>query len=386
MGFSSELVNIFIFFGAEEFDEAYAFLFFTTARSAALVFFAYDAEGRTGLAVPSRGRGKGGKKRGVGGRGRGRGGRVTARARSSPPPPAVSPEHVTARVDSSEEEATRTPVHEPSAHEPRVDGPLAYEPWVDAPSAHETPEEHTSGWGTLPDEPEGPSGHADDGGEPTDIEEEGGTVYQRGCTRLPSVPATREQRWLIFPDGERGWDHHHSVRRPNSVLGVLCRQNFPGFVTLPGEGRLPELGLSWEHYLAAPAPPGEIIDGVLCDTRADVVIRKFWTFYRCEEGYEEEAANVIENVCKRLLQNLRHEARVQAVRDYYALRGIKKPKPACRNKFLKSEHIYDIIELISVQLPPTCVVIRVTFAVGSTNSGFVLPKGRPVREVMVSPT
>ena len=74
----------------------------------------------------------------------------------------------------------------------------------------------------------------------------------------------------------RGWDHHEIVRRPNSVLGVLIRQNFPGFVTLPGEGRLPELGLSWEHYLAAPAPPGEIIDSVLCKTRADVVIRKFW--------------------------------------------------------------------------------------------------------------
>ena len=112
---------------------------------------------------------------------------------------------------------------------------------------------------------------------PTGFEEEGeegGNVYQHGATRLPSMPATREQRWLIFPDGEvsafnlfvpsaftflqisnalalsccRGWDHHHSVRRPNSVLGVLCRQNFPGFVTLPGEGRLPQLGLSWEHY------------------------------------------------------------------------------------------------------------------------------------------
>ena len=83
---------------------------------------------------------------------------MTATAPSSPPPPAVSPEHVTARVDSSEEEATRPPIHEPSAHEP---------------SAHETLEEHTSGWGTWPDEPEGPSGHADDGGELTDIEEEG---------------------------------------------------------------------------------------------------------------------------------------------------------------------------------------------------------------------
>ena len=61
------------------------------------------------------------------------------------------------------------------------------------------------------------------------------------------------------------------------------------------------------------------------------------TFYRYEEGYKEEAANVIENVCKRLLQNLRHEARVQAVRDYYAGRGIKKPKQECRDKFLSKE-------------------------------------------------
>ena len=59
--------------------------------------------------------------------------------------------------------------------------------------------------------------------------------------------------------------------------------------------------------------------------------------YRCEEGYEEEAANVIDNVCKRLLQNLRHEAWVQAVRDYYASRGIKKTTPACREKFLSKE-------------------------------------------------
>ena len=34
--------------------------------------------------------------------------------------------------------------------------------------------------------------------------------------------------------------------------------------------------LSWEHYVAAPAPPDVIIDGVVCDTRADMVIRTFW--------------------------------------------------------------------------------------------------------------
>ena len=67
------------------------------------------------------------------------------------------------------------------------------------------------------------------------------------------------------------------------------------------------------------------------------------TFYRCEEGYEEDAAHVIENVCKRLLQNLRHEARVQAVRDYYASKGIRRAKKKCRGKFLSKEKYMKVI-------------------------------------------
>ena len=46
---------------------------------------------------------------------------------------------------------------------------------------------------------------------------------------------------------------------------------------------------------------------------------------------------VIEAECRRLLQNLRHEARVQAVRDYYATTGIKRSKTKCRLKFLSKE-------------------------------------------------
>ena len=51
IGLSNELVNGFIFFGAEESDEVDAFLFFTSARSAALVFFTSDADGRIGVGV-----------------------------------------------------------------------------------------------------------------------------------------------------------------------------------------------------------------------------------------------------------------------------------------------------------------------------------------------
>ena len=67
------------------------------------------------------------------------------------------------------------------------------------------------------------------------------------------------------------------------------------------------------------------------------------TFYRCEDGYEEAAARVLEVECRRLLQNLRHEARPQAIRDYYATRGIKKQKKDGRGKFVKKEQYMKVI-------------------------------------------
>ena len=52
---------------------------------------------------------------------------------------------------------------------------------------------------------------------------------------------------------------------------------------------------------------------------------------------------VVENECKRLLQNLRHEARVQAVRDYYASKGIRRGKKKCCGKFLSKEKYMQVI-------------------------------------------
>ena len=52
---------------------------------------------------------------------------------------------------------------------------------------------------------------------------------------------------------------------------------------------------------------------------------------------------VVENECKRLLQNLRHEARVQAVRDYYASKGIRGAKKKCCGKFLGKEKYMQVI-------------------------------------------
>ena len=51
IGLANELVNFFIFFGAEEFDEVDAFLFFIAARSAVLVYFTSNVDGRIGVGV-----------------------------------------------------------------------------------------------------------------------------------------------------------------------------------------------------------------------------------------------------------------------------------------------------------------------------------------------
>jgi hypothetical protein len=74
----------------------------------------------------------------------------------------------------------------------------------------------------------------------------------------------------------RGWIPADCVRGPTLVLGVLCRHHFPGWVTLPGEGEVPQLALSWELYVAARASPEERVDGVFCETVANIVIRQFW--------------------------------------------------------------------------------------------------------------
>ncbi|KAI5005318.1 hypothetical protein ZWY2020_032561 [Hordeum vulgare] len=117
---------------------------------------------------------------------------------------------------------------------------------------------------------------------------------------LYSARSAPRERRSTPREAERGWIVPKGVRKPNSLLGLLCRQNYPGFVTLPGQERE--------------------------------------TYYWCEEGYEEDVAKVIETECRRLLQNFCHEARVQAIRDNYAIQCIRKDKAKCRDSKMEKEH------------------------------------------------
>ena len=115
--------------------------------------------------------------------------------------------------------------------------------------------------------------------------------------------------------------------------------------------------------MAAQTSQNTIINGVKCHIRTDMVFNGFWVislshnknltiaswcthqcclvllqaYYKVKESMEEEAAKVLDQECRRLLQNIRHEMRVQAIHDYYAKRGLKCSKAQCRNKFFNKD-------------------------------------------------
>ena len=74
----------------------------------------------------------------------------------------------------------------------------------------------------------------------------------------------------------RAWTYPEGARNPNCLLGAVLKEQFPGLVQFPIEGRVPEPGLTWPHYKAAPAPPDERINNVECRTKADMVVATFW--------------------------------------------------------------------------------------------------------------
>ena len=160
-------------------------------------------------ASSSAGRGRGKTKRGGAPRGGCGGGRGRKPAvPSSPPPPAVSPDHRSApsQVDRSYLDPSRTLVHEPRADEPRVSEPSSQETRAPESSSQETRATESSSHKTLET-----SGHAnseetswsDDSFSEGELVEQGKKVYPRGGTKLLSVPTTRDQRSLIEPNGEK---------------------------------------------------------------------------------------------------------------------------------------------------------------------------------------
>ena len=98
----------------------------------------------------------------------------------------------------------KTPVMGSSSQKTSVTGTSSQKTLVPPSSSHETPIPPSSSHETP--EASGP----EDGSEDTflddsysddELVEKGKKVYKRGCAKLPPVPTTPDQRWLIAPKG-----------------------------------------------------------------------------------------------------------------------------------------------------------------------------------------
>src|SRR4051812_30237335 len=76
-------------------------------------------------------------------------------------------------------------------------------------------------------------------------------------------------------------------------------------------------------------------------------------YYKVDESKEQEASDVIVAEATRILQNTRHEIRVQAVRDYYAKQGRKHTKKECHKKLLNRA------QYMTVTLLKSCIVFLI---------------------------
>ncbi|TVU49463.1 hypothetical protein EJB05_00776, partial [Eragrostis curvula] len=142
-------------------------------------------------------------------------------------------------------------------------------------------------------------------------------VWERGPARLPQRPIPVERRPLVRPKGKKGWetivpgDHE---RIPAGILGLLCRRHFPGMVPLCDGGQEP--ALTWAHYKRVADVPDE--DGRDFRTVADRVVGELWDFFRVEPEWRDRAVRRVYDACPKLITDMHYEARVQAVRTYYA--------------------------------------------------------------------
>ncbi|TVT98876.1 hypothetical protein EJB05_55793, partial [Eragrostis curvula] len=79
-----------------------------------------------------------------------------------------------------------------------------------------------------------------------------------------------------------------------------------------------EPALTWDHYKRVADVPDT--DGRDFGTVADRLVGELWDFFRVEPEWREQAERRVYNACPKLITDMHYEARVQAVRTYYAKR------------------------------------------------------------------
>ncbi|KAK1699324.1 hypothetical protein QYE76_016021 [Lolium multiflorum] len=111
-----------------------------------------------------------------------------------------------------------------------------------------------------------------------------------------------------------------------NILGGLLRRYFPGLVDLPTGGR--DVAWRWAHYRLAPDPLGRY------DSMQDVVVRKFWKYFKRAEGKEIACDDVLHQMARTRVTGMHYEARIQCVRNWHADRFVHMTKEDARDTLM----------------------------------------------------
>ncbi|KAK1679000.1 hypothetical protein QYE76_039848 [Lolium multiflorum] len=154
--------------------------------------------------------------------------------------------------------------------------------------------------------------------------------YRRGITQLPALKAWRYRHVVLVPYGRSSFKYEDPSQRPprgySNILGGLLRWYFPGIVNFPTGGC--DVAWRWAHYSLAEDPMGR-------GTAADLVVAKFWKYFKRAEGKENACDDVLHQLARKRVTGMHYEARVQCVRDWHADRFVHMTKEDARDTLMQ---------------------------------------------------
>ncbi|KAK1626362.1 hypothetical protein QYE76_000677 [Lolium multiflorum] len=133
-----------------------------------------------------------------------------------------------------------------------------------------------------------------------------------------------------FIDDYCSFKYEDPSQRPprgySNILGGLLRWYFPGIVNFPTGGC--DVAWRWAHYSLAEDPMGR-------GTAADLVVAKFWKYFKRAEGKENACDDVLHQLARKRVTGMHYEARVQCVRDWHADRFVHMTKEDARDTLMQ---------------------------------------------------
>ncbi|KAK1686813.1 hypothetical protein QYE76_047661 [Lolium multiflorum] len=154
--------------------------------------------------------------------------------------------------------------------------------------------------------------------------------YRRGTAQLPALKDWRYRHVVLQPYGRSSFKYEDPSQRPprgySNILGGLLRWYFPGIVNLPTGGC--DVAWRWAHYSLAEDALGR-------GTAADLVVAKFWKYFKRAEGKENACDDVLHQLARKRVTGMHYEARVQCVRDWHADRFVHMTKEDARDTLMQ---------------------------------------------------